>query len=306
MQYKNNRTKNRRRYKSRYKTEHNYKTKKSAKSSRTAIIVGVITFLVLACLVVAFTFGGQIVNFFDNSFKHIAVAQTESTELTQSTLDSTEAATEETKEVVKQDEEFASLASKADFDYVDSDTEQVIFVGIKDDDSNTASVSYFTKEDGKFEKEDGDIEGYISASGYAKDMGPYDDYTPLGIYNIEYAFGTAYDPGTSLEYYNVDYATYWVTDPASVNYNKLVESDVYTSDFNSALQLSEYSRSYKYAIVFDYNRNPVDSSMGCAKFLHVGVGPTYGGVGIPEDKLLDILDWLDPDSNAKICIFVNE
>ena len=114
--------------------------------------------------------------------------------------------------------------------------------------------------------------------------------------------GTNADPGTLFEYNPIYYGMKWVTDPASVNYNRLVDDNT-PVDYTTCQELHEYTRSYPYAVVFDYNRNPVDPSKGCARFLHVAEAPTYGGVGISEDSLREILLWLNPDLNPTISIF---
>ena len=56
-------------------------------------------------------------------------------------------------------------------------------------------------------------------------------------------------------------------------------------------------------MVFNYNRDPVNPALGCARFLHVAEGPTYGGVGIAENSLQEILLWLTPEANPTISIF---
>ena len=68
MEYKNNKTSNRRRYKSRYHSPHNYKTKRGGSSNRASILIGVATFLILASLVLVFTFGDKIYSFLDTTF----------------------------------------------------------------------------------------------------------------------------------------------------------------------------------------------------------------------------------------------
>ena len=68
MEYKNNKTANRRRYKSRYHSPHNYKTKRSGSSNRAPILIGIATFVILASLVLVFVFGDNIYNFLDNTF----------------------------------------------------------------------------------------------------------------------------------------------------------------------------------------------------------------------------------------------
>lgn len=304
QQYRNDKTKNRRRYKSRYRTAHNYKTKQSVKSSRTAIIASVITFLVLACLIVVFVFGDKIYLFLDNSFNHITATKDEATIATQKVETSTKntVATEATTKVVQQDD-FKALCKAADFDYEDSDAEQVIFVQCS---GNRCTLStYEINDDDVFEEVDSGIEGYISENGTASEVGPDDDHTPIGNFNIEYAIGTDPEPEECyLEYHQIENGSQWITDPASINYNKMIDPDATYFDFSYSTDLAQYTKSYKYAIVFDYNRNPVDSTKGCEKFIHVSDDSTVnGGVGISEDDILDLLAWLDPDYSPKVCIF---
>ena len=305
MQYKNDKTKNRRRYKSRYRSDHNYRTKQSVKNSRTAVIVGILTFVVLASLILVFVFGDNIYTFLNNSFNHIMATPDNATviEITETAKKETEKqeeSTEEQKKVSEQSEDFKKLSEKAGYDYDDYDAEQIVFVECG---GSTCNVYTYEKKDGKFTAVKENIPGYISPNGTAEYMTAYDDYTPLGNFNIEYAFGTNEDPGTKLDYLEVDYGSRWDTDPNSINYNKWIDSDATYIDFESYIPLAEYTKSYKYAVVFDYNRDPVDSSQGCAKFLHVSNEETYGGVGISESELVDILKWLDPEKYPKICIF---
>ena len=78
MEYKNNKTSNRRRYKSRYHSPHNYKTKRGGSSNRASILIGVATFLILASLVLVFTFGDKIYSFLDTTFHPSALPLSES------------------------------------------------------------------------------------------------------------------------------------------------------------------------------------------------------------------------------------
>ena len=78
MEYKNNKTSNRRRYKSRYHSPHSYKTKRGGSSNRAPILIGVATFLILASLVLVFTFGDKIYSFLDTTFHPSALPLSES------------------------------------------------------------------------------------------------------------------------------------------------------------------------------------------------------------------------------------
>jgi len=146
------------------------------------------------------------------------------------------------------------------------------------------------------------MQGFVGSGGAAADSVPFDEVTPMGLFNIEFAMGTNSDPGTKLSYSQIEYGMRWITDPASVNYNRMVDGDATYIDFSYCQDLYEYTRSYPYAVIFDYNRDPVDHTRGSAKFLHVAYAPTYGGVGIAESDLYNIMLWLDPAQNPQIAI----
>ncbi|MBR1534339.1 MAG: hypothetical protein IJ639_08240 [Ruminococcus sp.] len=306
MEYKNNKTANRRRYKSRYHSPHNYKTKHTGSSNRAPILIGVATFLILASLVLVFTFGDSIYTFLDSTFHPSALplAQSETMGVVLETEAVVEAPTMveiPTSAPVEQGDDFNRLLTLANLNAADLSGSQMIFV----ESSGTSAKVYFYEKnaEGLWERQFDIVNGYVGTGGVADVVGPYDDTTPKGTYRFEFAFGTSPDPGTAFEYTLVDYDTQWVTDPASMNYNRMVWAGGVAADYASCQQLYEYTKSYPYAVVFDYNRNPVDSSLGCARFLHVATGPTYGGVGISQNALATILRWLSPEANPTISIF---
>lgn len=305
MDYKNNKTQNRRRYKSRYRNAHNYKTKRSASQTRVAIIVASVTFIVIAAVVVVFAFGDRIYSFISSNLEPNIETQQD---VTQSTVESTVAPTEKPTEKPTQAptqaplvDDFASLLNGAGLTEKDVKGSQMIFA--YNEGTSCTLYCYQKNSDGKWEEEKEPINGYVSSNGIKTEMGPYDNYTPKGTFNIEFAFGTNSDPGTKLDYNLVDYSTYWITDPNSVNYNRLVDGSAATHDWSDAQWLYEYTVSYPYAVVFDYNRDPVSKSEGCAKFLHVSYGETNGGIGISENELISVLQWLDKSQSPMITIF---
>lgn len=318
MEYKNDKTANRRRYKSRYHSPHNYKTKRSKSENRAAILVGIVTFIVLASLVLVFTFGDNIYRFLDETFHPSSVSANKKANAEDSTLGiateaasvspttapvilATEPETEAPLNNAAQTADFKKLAKAAGLDPAKLTGSQMIFVQT----SGTDAIVYTYEKNAKgtWEKKFDPMQGYTGEGGAADVSVPYDSVTPKGVFNIEFAMGTNPDPGTALSYNEIVYGMRWVTDPASVNYNRLLDGDATLIDFNDCQDLYEYTRSYPYAVIFDYNRNPVDSTKGCAKFLHVSYGPTYGGVGIAETDLYNILLWLNPANTPQIAIF---
>lgn len=311
MEYKNNKTGNRRRYKSRYHSPHNYKTKRAPGVDRAPILIGVATFLILASLVLVFAFGDNIYNFLDNTFHPSVlplpeetmgiVLETEAPIEHPTAVELPTEAEHPTEAPVDESALFNRLVSAAGLKADELSNSQMIFV---ESEGTSAKVYFYEKSaSGKWERKFDIVNGYVGTGGVANEVGPYDDTTPVGTYKFEFAFGTNSDPGTALEYNAVTYSTQWITDPSSINYNRMVEAGYTVEDYSSYQQLYEYTKSYPYAVVFDYNRNPVNSSRGCARFLHVASGPTYGGVGISEKALGTILRWLKPEANPTISIF---
>lgn len=309
MEYKNSKTANRRRYKSRYHSPHNYKAKNPSSGSRAPILIGIATFVVLASLVLVFAFGDNIYAFLDKTFHPtgldgilpvetmgVEVVGTEAPTLPEPV---TEAPTEPP---ARQNDEFSRLLAAAGLKLEDLTGSQAIFV---ESAGTSAKVYCYMKgDDGLWTPRFDAVNGYVGAGGVSASVGPTDNTTPTGTYHIEYSFGTNPDPGTPLRFIDVYVGLRWVTDPASYNYNRLVDVDEVEIDYQTCQELHEYTKSYPYAVVFDYNRGDyTDPTMGCARFLHVADGPTRGGVGVSEQALESILLWLDPEANPTISIF---
>ena len=311
MEYKNDKTANRRRYKSRYHSPHNYKTKRSKSENRAAILIGVATFVVLAALILVFTFGDSIYAWLDSTFHPSSVVSDQKQPSTIGiSVAATEGAsqgiivtpTETPTDPVEQSADFNKLMTAAGLNSATLGGSQLILVQTN---GTNATVYTFEKDDkGVWNQKFSPVKGFTGEGGASETSVPYDSVTPKGTFNIEYAMGVNLDPGTKLSYNDISYGKVWVTDPASINYNRLldVETEDYV-DYETCQELDEYTLSYPYAIIFDYNRNPVDGSKGCAKFLHVSDHPTYGGVGIAESDLYNILMWLDPVKAPQISIF---
>jgi L,D-peptidoglycan transpeptidase YkuD (ErfK/YbiS/YcfS/YnhG family) len=211
------------------------------------------------------------------------------------------APTEAPTDATPQSGDFNRLAKAAGINSATVTAKQLIFV----ETSGTSATVYTYEKDskGKWNEKFSPMQGYTGEGGASETSVPYDSVTPKGVFNIEFAIGTNPDPGTALSYNQIVYGMRWITDPNSVNYNRLIDGDATLIDFTECQDLYEYTRSYPYAVIFDYNRNPVDTSKGSAKFLHVGYAPTYGGVGIAETDLYNIMLWLDPANSPQIAIF---
>lgn len=320
MEYKNEKTANRRRYKSRYHSPHNYKTKRSKSENRAAILVGIATFIVLTSLVLVFTFGDNIYKFLDDTF-HPSTISDAKADAQGSTLGVVaETATEQggsskgfipsitvpsegaSTPQATQSADFERLLKASGLNAAKITSQQLIFV---ESSGTNATVYTFEKDSsGKWNQVLDPISGFTGEGGVKATTAPGDNVTPKGNFAVEYAMGTNEDPGTMLEYREIYEGMRWITDPASINYNRLLDDDAATEDFETYQDLTEYTVSYPYCLILNYNRDPVDPAKGCAKFLHISAAPTpRGGVGISESDLYNILLWLNPSKKPYVCIF---
>lgn len=320
MEFKNSKTANRRRYKSRYHSPHNYKTKRSKSENRAAILVAIATFLVIASLVLIFTFGDSIYSYVDGLFHPAPASPDEAAAVVQDATEPTadpsavpdDEPTQEpteppaepptegpTEPPVQQSAEFESLIGAAGLKVSDLSGSQMILV--KSAGTSATVYTYEKNSAGLWVQKFSPMKGYVGAGGVAAAVGPKDNTTPTGTYRIEYAMGINSDPGTLLKYYKIETGMSWIVTPTDTNYNRWIRTET-----NNGVDqwLANYTISYPYAVIFDYNRDPVDPAMGCAKFLHVSAKPTEaGGVGISEADLRSILLWLNPDQSPTITIY---
>ena len=95
---------------------------------------------------------------------------------------------------------------------------------------------------------------------------------------------------------------FWIDDPGSLQYNQWVAGDVPRVSHEV---LRRRDNLYKYAVVIEYNANPVVPGMGSAIFLHVwraAKKPTAGCVAMAEADILRFLQWLDKRQSPVILL----
>ncbi len=147
--------------------------------------------------------------------------------------------------------------------------------------------------------------------------------TPSGTYRLLWSFGIQPDPGALMRYVRVDDSDVWPYDPRDPQtYNVFqprATSDNRTWRHGWAEPLSSYTRSYRHAIVLDYNlpegpitrgtdgirrtATPARRHAGGGIFLHATDGtPTSGCIAVRDRIMVDLLQWLDPAQRPVIII----
>ncbi|MEL7624413.1 MAG: L,D-transpeptidase family protein [Clostridiales bacterium] len=169
-----------------------------------------------------------------------------------------------------------------------------------------ATIYAYEKTDGAW-VEKYKMEGFVGRNGITSSKREGDGETPAGVYSLSKPFGTAADPGSLLPYTQLTANDFWVDDADSKYYNMWAYGDAADKDWNSAEDLSKETVAYKYAMVIDYNMDPIVKGDGSAIFLHCSTdGATAGCVSVGEEDMIKLLQFIDGDTKMVIAQSVRE
>jgi L,D-peptidoglycan transpeptidase YkuD (ErfK/YbiS/YcfS/YnhG family) len=181
------------------------------------------------------------------------------------------------------------------------DARQVIAVVAEDYEQSTGYLTAYELDSDGWRTEFGPWPVFVGENGFAppdqKREG--DGRTPSGAYGFDFAFGVLEDPGVKLPYRQVTSdAIVWDDDPTSARYN--LWTDTTTQEAGADPEPMYNPPVYNYGAVIDFNAERVPG-LGSAIFLHVSKGnATAGCVSLPEDRLLELLRWLNPAKQPRI------
>jgi L,D-peptidoglycan transpeptidase YkuD (ErfK/YbiS/YcfS/YnhG family) len=184
------------------------------------------------------------------------------------------------------------------------DPAQVITVSVQSSASTTGVLEAWERRGERFTRVRGPVPVYVGEEGVGL-ASERRSRTPRGVFALTEAFGRAADPGTALPYTRVGLSHWWVSDVRSPHYNTMrVCRPGGSCGFRQSRseQLGDID-AYKYAIVIDYNSDPVIPGRGSAFFLHVSEGrPTQGCISMSASDMKWLLRWLEPTEEPTISI----
>ena len=186
--------------------------------------------------------------------------------------------------------------------------DQVITVSVMSSAATTGVLEAWERRGEEFTRVRGPVPVYVGEDGVGL-ASERRSRTPRGVFALTEAFGLARDPGTALPYARVGLSHWWVSDVRSPHYNTMrVCSPGASCGFRQSRseQLGAVD-AYRYALVLDYNRDPVAPGRGSAFFLHVTEGkPTQGCISMSASDLKWLLRWLDPADEPVISINIGD
>jgi L,D-peptidoglycan transpeptidase YkuD (ErfK/YbiS/YcfS/YnhG family) len=139
------------------------------------------------------------------------------------------------------------------------------------------------------------IPAHVGSAGLAPQAKSGVPATPMGVYTLDSAFGTAANPGGGLPYTQVVGPNYWWSgDDHSPTFNSMQVCQKAQCPFSTAESENLNIPQYKHAVVMGVNKNKVPGG-GAAFFFHTTDNrPTEGCVAIQDETLVQIIRWLRP------------
>jgi len=186
-------------------------------------------------------------------------------------------------------------------------TQQLVVVRSPDDASTQARLQRFEKNGKKWLPVGNAVDVTLGRTGLAwskqmdENTSPIkqegDGKSPAGIFTFGNIFGyaPASEVSFKMPYVHADVALECVDDSKSWFYNQLVDNRLVKKDWTSSEFMRRNDHQYKWGIVVNHN-TPAMPQGGSCIFLHIWKepgAPTSGCTAMTEDKLLELLHWLD-------------
>lgn len=167
--------------------------------------------------------------------------------------------------------------------------QQVIFVIFVEDTSAILKMYNKNKENNTGWDLVVATDAFIGRRGLGKEK-EGDLKTPIGEFNVTYAFGIKHNPGTELDYIDVTKNTY-ICDEEGKFYNQIIDT-IKTKHNCNGEHLIDFNPQYNYALCFDYNPKNIFPN-GSAIFIHVKGNKMYtaGSIAVDEDSMKTILQY---------------
>ncbi|MBS9535996.1 hypothetical protein KIH27_20645 [Mycobacterium sp. M1] len=160
---------------------------------------------------------------------------------------------------------------------------------------STAKIDLYQRTPAGWEPVGVGIPAHVGSAGITPTTREGEPSTPMGVFTLDSAFGTAPNPGGGLPYVQVVGSDYWWdSDVASPTYNTMQVCRKAQCPFNTAASENLAIPQYRHAVVIGVNKSRTPGD-GSAYFFHTtDGGPTAGCVAIEDAALVKIIGWLRP------------
>jgi L,D-peptidoglycan transpeptidase YkuD (ErfK/YbiS/YcfS/YnhG family) len=162
---------------------------------------------------------------------------------------------------------------------------------------STAKLDVWQRGASGWEPVGSGIPVHIGANGMVPQSHDGEMATPMGIFSLDFAFGTKPNPGGGLKYVQVTPDYWWDGDLDSPTYNTMQvckKADCPFSTDPASGTENLFIPQYAHAVVRGVNKARIPGNGG-AFFVHTtDGGPTAGCVALDDETLVKIMRWLQP------------
>jgi len=136
---------------------------------------------------------------------------------------------------------------------------------------------------------------HLGSAGLAPEARDNVPATPMGVYSLDFAFGTQPSPGGGLKYFQTTPDYWWSADGPTYNTMQVCKKADCPFDTSPASGTENlYIPAYAHALVMGVNSERIPGHGG-AFFVHTTNGaPTAGCVALDDATLVKIIAWLQP------------
>ena len=136
---------------------------------------------------------------------------------------------------------------------------------------------------------------HLGSAGLAPEARDNVPATPMGVYSLDFAFGTQPNPGGGLTYHQTTPDYWWSADGPTYNTMQVCKQADCPFDTSPASGTENlYIPAYAHAIVMGVNKERIPGDGG-AFFVHTtNGGATAGCVALDDATLVKIIRWLQP------------
>ena len=136
---------------------------------------------------------------------------------------------------------------------------------------------------------------HLGSAGLAPEARDSVPATPMGVYSLDFAFGTQPSPGGGLKYYQTTPDYWWSAEGPTYNTMQVCKKADCPFDTSPASGTENlYIPAYAHALAMGVNKERVPGHGG-AFFVHTTNGaPTAGCVALDDATLVKIIGWLQP------------
>ena len=119
--------------------------------------------------------------------------------------------------------------------------------------------------------------------------------TPMGVFTLDYVFGTAASPGGGLPYLQVGLDDWWDGDANSPTFNTHQHCKKDQCHFDTTASENLDIPEYVHSVVMGVNTRERIPGNGAGFFMHAtDGGPTAGCVSLDDGTLVKVIQWLRP------------